>query len=64
MVEITSSTWASSTPTKIEALLVFRNPPCECRRVTRYSLSVSASTSAPASSGWTIATTSFIPAGL
>src|SRR5204863_7941075 len=38
----------------------FRKPPCEWSRVTRKSLSVSASTSAPASSGWTIATTSFI----
>src|SRR5207247_9588585 len=35
-------------------------PPWECTRVTRNSLSVSASTRAPASSGWTIATTIFI----
>src|SRR5882672_5150693 len=38
----------------------FRKPPCEWSLVTRNSLSVSASTSAPASSGCTIATTSFI----
>src|SRR5438445_1676296 len=64
IVASTSSTCGSSTPARIVACDCLRKPPCECRRVTRYSLSVSASTSAPASSGWTIATTSFIPAGL
>src|SRR5207253_3439231 len=48
------------TPARIVAWDCLRNPPCECSRVTRNSLSVSASTSAPASSGCTIATTSFI----
>src|SRR2546429_1540275 len=60
MIEITSSTCASSTPARMVAWDCFRNPPCEWSRVTRKSLSVSASTSAPASSGCTIATTSFI----
>src|SRR5437762_4178456 len=60
IVAITSSTCASSTPARIVAWDCFRKPPCECSRVTRKSLSVSASTRAPASSGWTIATTSFI----
>src|SRR6266566_2190676 len=60
IVAITSSTWASSTPARIVAWDCFRKPPCEWSRVTRKSLSVSASTSAPASSGCTIATTSFI----
>src|SRR5437764_2715597 len=60
IVAITSSTCASSTPARIVAWDCLRKPPWECRRVTRKSLSVSASTRAPASSGWTIATTSFI----
>src|SRR2546426_4314182 len=60
IVASTSSTCGSSTPARIVACDCLRNPPCEWRRVTRYSLSVSASTSAPASSGCTIAMTSFI----
>src|SRR5438552_17228142 len=60
IVAITSSTCASSTPARIVAWDCLRKPPWECNRVTRKSLSVSASTRAPASSGWTIATTIFI----
>src|SRR6187200_1591615 len=56
---ITSSTSSSSTPSMTVALDCLRNPPDEWRRVARKSRSRSASTSTPASSLWTMATTSF-----
>ena len=60
MIDMTSSTCASSTPTRMVALDCFRKPPELCRRVARNSRSRRASTSTPASSLWTIATISFI----
>ncbi len=56
---MTSSTSASSTPRMIVAFDCLRNPPELCSRVARNSLSSRASTRAPASSLWTMATTSF-----
>ena len=56
---MTSSTSASSTPTMIVAFDCLRNPPELWRRVARNSLSSRALTRAPASSLWTMATTSF-----
>jgi hypothetical protein len=58
-MSITSSTEASSTPRMIVAFDCLRNPPDEWSRVALYSFSRRASTRAPASSLWTIATTSF-----
>src|SRR6476620_9453297 len=56
---LTSSTSASSTPRMIVAFDCLRNPPELWRRVARNSLSRRALTRAPASSLWTMATTSF-----
>ena len=53
-IAITSSTSASSTPSRIVAFDCLRNPPELCSRVARNSLSSRASTRAPASSVWTI----------
>jgi diguanylate cyclase (GGDEF)-like protein len=55
----TSSTWCSSTPTMTVVFDWRRKPPELCSRVVRYSRLRSASTSGPASSLWTMATTSF-----
>ena len=58
-IDITSSTSSSSTPSITVAFDCLRNPPDEWRRVARKSRSSSASTRTPASSLWTMATTSF-----
>src|SRR5688572_5877667 len=59
MMASTSSTWLSSTPSRMVALPCFRKPPDELKRVARYSFSSRASTRVAASSLWTMAVTSF-----